>query len=288
MFDGISKHSRSDLSKASNLGQVVADPVPTNPPAPTPAPINITPPPAPTPPVPTPPAPTPPAPTPPAPTPPTLTERPTQRPTLQPSVTASDNPSSLPSITDSSVPSRTLSAQPSNLPSVSPSDHPSALPSVSPSRQASVAPSVAPSRTPSHIPSDLPSSMPSDDGICQDHPTARFYVNGTGKTEPCIWLNSRPEEQEELCRPSHPSKAFWTCQETYKSCADECSDDSTFEFLDEDNVTDRGYYWLLLRPFKHEKYCAKDGVNEGCMETCANCPTQPPTSAPCDGRRWRS
>lgn len=260
MFDGISKHSRSDLSKASILGQVVADPVPTNLPAPTPAPINPTPPPAPTPPA---PIPTPPAP---IPTPPpintVISPIPIQSPT--PPCDDSDDEEDCGSPTQSfggtgqvtpaqlaahnqtdscwlqinkhkaydvtSYASRhpggagVIHAQCGNDATAtfySIGDHETSdlrrvinmgtvvvgIIASAPTPAPTPAPAAA-ATTPGPTFLLTPSSMLSDDGICLDHPTARFYVNGTGKTEPCIWLVSRPEEQEELCRPSHPSKAF--------------------------------------------------------------------------------
>lgn len=180
-------------------------------------------------------------------------------------------------------PTQDSSSQPSTTgPSATPTKRFSSAPSITSSSSPSVVPSSSPTRVASQSPSVVASNMPSDDGVCQDHLHTRFWVESTNKNEPCIWLKARPEEQPELCRPSHPSNAFNICQETCRACSDSCENNASFKFVDSDGSSLRPCSWLALRPTKQDIHCLDPEVANGCMETCHNCPTQPPTSAPCD------
>ena len=80
---------------------------------------------------------------------PTLSDKPSDQPSLVPSNAPSDQPSLIPSDKPSDLPSLVPSDKPSDLPSLVPSDKPSDLPSLVPSDKPSDLPSLVPSEEPS-------------------------------------------------------------------------------------------------------------------------------------------
>mmetsp|Transcript_18448 Transcript_18448/g.26507 ORF Transcript_18448/g.26507 Transcript_18448/m.26507 type:complete len:108 (+) Transcript_18448:584-907(+) len=100
--------------------------------------------------------------------------------------------------------------------------------------------------------------------------TERFTI-ADGSTQPCIWLATRPLEQEIYCVSGHPSGAYDLCEETCGKCNDMCEDDPWPAKIIVQGI-ERPCSWLALRPSKQELVCinGNDAITI-CKETCGNC-----------------
>ena len=109
----------------------------------------------------------------------------------------------------------------------------------------------------------LPKAGPSP---CDDT-AGYFFVDATGKSEPCIWLQDRPEFVASLC--ASDGEAYSVCPETCGGCQDNCEDTDGYFLIG--GVT-RDCEWLRVRPGLQEKLCL-EGTEpfSVCPETCNAC-----------------
>jgi hypothetical protein len=125
-------------------------------------------------------------------------------------------------------------------------------------------------RRPSSAPTPQPTVTPVERGYhCDDDKEQAFFVPDIGEFQHCIWLAARPDYQEELCQPDHPSGAWDICEETCQKCIDLCQDTTgTFQI----GTTIRDCLWLSLRPHVQELLCVEgDPTLFLCPETCDAC-----------------
>lgn len=103
--------------------------------------------------------------------------------------------------------------------------------------------------------------------VCDDLPDSDFFVNETGKREPCIWLQDRPQFIPSLCTTG--SEASIACPETCGVCKDNCEDgDGTFVI----NGISRDCEWLKVRPGLQASLCIEGfEAYKVCGETCNAC-----------------
>ena len=122
----------------------------------------------------------------------------------------------------------------------------------------------------------LPTSAPTrfsaaTSQVCDDDRWGRFYVEDTGKAEPCVWLAARPLYQATLCSEDHPSKARAVCRETCGACSDSCTENPREKFIADDGLV-RDCLWLSLRNSKQDILCHEgQKAFEVCPETCGTC-----------------
>jgi hypothetical protein len=132
-----------------------------------------------------------------------------------------------------------------------------------------------PTSTPK-APTAVPNSSPAEPG-CDDNRFEKFFVEATGKKEPCTWLAARMDQFGDLCKEGHPSGAHEICRETCGKCADKCEDkDMAFTY---DGIK-RDCRWLSLRNWIIDQpgVCAQGSeAANACPETCNICDA---TSAP--------
>lgn len=244
----------------------------TSPPSPNPTPFPTTPPVV---------APTPPPTSMPTPAP---TPMPTFAPTPNPTPAPTPNPTPLPTPFPTTPPQETPTPPPTVIPTSPPTPDPTPLPTFAPTPIPTTPPQTAPSPPPTPQPTPTPGAS------CDDDPVARFFVQSTGRSEPCIWLASRPAEQTALCAMGQPARNI--CRETCRVCSDNCEDTNGRFNL---NNVRRSCLWLSLRNNVISQVCvAGNEAYTMCPETCNNpdceggnpptptltITTPPPTSKP--------
>ena len=122
--------------------------------------------------------------------------------------------------------------------------------------------------TPNPAADDAPAALLAD-GVCDDDAYSYFFVESLEEYQRCIWLASRPEEQQTLCRPEDPSGAFHMCSETCGKCTDTCNDTSIRFMV---GNASRDCLWLSLRPAMQELLCVPGSdAWFACGETCGGC-----------------
>ena len=134
-----------------------------------------------------------------------------------------------------------------------------------------VAPSFYNPTMPVVAPADAPASAPTLTVECDDDKFAKFFVEATGKEEPCVWLAARMDTFSSLCDEGDSTGARSICPETCGACNDDCEDtDGYFNY----NGVERPCLWLSLRNW----IITEPGVCDGeagtvCPETCDTCDT---------------
>jgi len=200
--------------------------------------------------------------------------KPTNRPSQFPSILPSIEPT-----LSTTVPTLTPSQSPTPLPTTQPTVSPSAA---LPSSRLSTTPSSSITAEPEIDQSMLISRAESPEessstylAKCDDDYNTQFYVESLDRMEWCIWLSSRPNQQDVLCDPTHGSNAYFVCPETCGRCQDTCEDDPTTTF--KVNNADRDCFWLSLRAHLVDELCVEgsDAYN-GCAETCNVCDKETP------------
>jgi hypothetical protein len=105
---------------------------------------------------------------------------------------------------------------------------------------------------------------------CEDDPVTRFFVNETGKEEPCVWLAARMEKFSYLC----DTEVGDICPETCRKCSDDYFCTDTTLYFDVQG-TPRNCLWLSLRNnFIASECSAGSNAALACPETCGICETQ--------------
>lgn len=137
-------------------------------------------------------------------------------------------------------------------------------------------------------PTNRPTLSPSPTAIprfCDDSLFVEFTLDNGAGTQRCVWLASRPEQQDIYCQPE--KDAYDICAETCGACEDNCFDtDGRFPNIKEINGVNqtimRDCLWLSLRNKVIEEVCQVGFTAHDvtCPETCGACDAPAPVAPP--------